>query len=394
MSERMKKINIEEVKKIFEQAGLFLSNDNYKSIDTKMDCYDKAGYKFCRSLRSVKHQLKCNKTNVVHIFSNKNPYFYDNMLKYIESNIKNGTVLLTQKKDIKSVDDKLCFKCGECGKEYYTTWHNFCDVEEKCCSFCFNRKRKRGEVDSKRQDNFLFHKDAWNNGYVILDGPQIAYQDKVLVQDKEGYKGFVYASSILRGSSFDKFGTNNPYTIDNLRVYAFNHDWDCIIYNQEYKSDKHPLKMLCSCGEVFYVDCNHFLAGKFQCNKCRVKQSYISSQVEKWLIKSNIHYNKEKRFFDCVDKKPLPFDYYLTDFSACVEVDGIGHYRPVAFDGNKEKAKEVFNDRQQKDKIKTDYCMTHNIPLLRLPFWEIENGNYVNLLKDFILSVGNNASNE
>ena len=385
-----KKFTIEQVQEIFDKFGLTVLDNEPKGIDYKYKCIDKDGYLYSRSTHSAQATLRNGRKNNGHIFSTKNPYFYENMLHYIKNNVPNGTVILSKKEDIKNIDQYIKFRCGECGREYTTTWHIFMKNTYHICNFCFNRKRSKGEVNTKHQDTNKFHIEALKNGLVILGDCNIKYHDKILVQNKDGYRGIMFPSSIIKGSSFEKFSTRNPYTIDNIRIFAFNKGWDCIVYNQEYKGDKVPLKLMCSCGNDFYVDLNHFVAGKYQCNECRMKQSAIAASVELWLNKNNLHYEKEKIFEECRDQKPLPFDFYLIDFNACIEVDGIGHYRPVTFGGNKEKANILYQERVKNDKIKNDYCKKNNIPLLRLPFWIIEKEEHYDELKKFILSIKRN----
>lgn len=385
-----KKITIEQVREIFEKFGLKVLESEVKGIDYKYKCIDKDGYLYSRSTHSAQATLKKGRRNNGHIFSTKNPYFYENMLNYIKNNVKSNTILLSKKEDIKNIDQYLKFRCGECGREYLTTWHIFLKNTDHICNFCFNRKRAKGETNTNHKDTNKFHIEAQKRGLIILDDCNIKYHSRILVQDTNGYRGLIAPNSIMKGSSFERFGIKNPYTIDNIRVFAFNKGWDCIVYNQEYKGDKIPLKFMCSCGNDFYVDINHFVAGKYQCNECRVKQSAIAAKVELWLNQHNISYHKEKIFDDCRDKKPLPFDFYLENYNACIEVDGIGHYRPVAFNGNKEQAIETFHKRVNNDTIKTNYCIKNNIPLLRLPFWIIENGEYEAKLDDFILSIKSN----
>ena len=383
-------LTLDEIKNIFGQFGLTVLDTESKGIGYKYNCVDKDGYKYSRSASSAKATLRKGKKNNGHIFSIKNPYFYDNMLNYIENNVKNGTVLLSKKSEIKEIDQYLKFRCGECGREYSTTWHIFLHNTDHICNYCFNQKRSKGETNTRHKDTNKFHIEAWKKGITILDDGNIKYRQKVVVQDKEGYKGIMMPDSIMRGSGFEKFGVRNPYTIDNMRIFALHKGWDCIVYNQEYKGDKIPLKLLCSCGNDFFVDLNHFIAGKYQCNECRVKQSAIASRVELWLNKNGCYYEKEKTFEDCRDKKPLPFDFYLPEFHACIEVDGVGHYRPVAFGGNKEKAVILYQERIKNDQIKTEYCIKNNIPLLRLPFWVIEKEEHYNELENFILSIKRN----
>jgi hypothetical protein len=46
----------------------------------------------------------------------------------------------------------------------------------------------------------------------------------------------------------------------------------------------------------------------------------------------------------------------------CIEFDGEQHYRHVW------GTEENFNDIQLRDKLKTEYCLTNDIPLLRLTY--------------------------
>lgn len=389
-----KKFTIEQVKEIFEQFELTVLEDEAKGIDYRYKCMDKEGYLYSRSVHSAQATLKRGRKNNGHIFSTKNPYFYENMIHYMDNSVTNGTVLLSKKEEIKNIDQYLKFRCGECGKEYSTTWHIFLRNDDHICNFCFKRKRARGETNTNHKDTNKFHMEAQKRGLIILDDCNIKYHSRILVQDTNGYRSLMAPNSIMRGSSFERFSVRNPYTIDNIRIFAFNKGWDCIVYNQEYKGDKIPLKFMCACGNDFYVDINHFVDGKYQCNECRFRQSAIAAKVELWLNQNHIVYSKEKKFDDCKNKKPLPFDFYLDDFNACIEVDGVGHYRPVAFGGRKEEAQDIYEQRVQNDLIKTEYCKNNNIPLLRLPFWIIENDDYEGLLYDFILSIESNDFNK
>ena len=151
------KLTIEEIRNIFSQFGLTVLDTEYKGIGYKYDCVDKEGYKYSRSASSAKATLRKGRKNNGHIFSTKNPYFYDNMLHYIKNNVKNGTVLLSKKSDIKDIDQYLKFRCGECGREYSTTWHIFLHNTEHICNYCFNQKRSKGETNTKHKDTNKFH---------------------------------------------------------------------------------------------------------------------------------------------------------------------------------------------------------------------------------------------
>ena len=394
-----KKFTIEETREVFKSVGLELLENEAKGIDYKYKCKDKDGYLYKRSTHTCQHSLKRKKRyaeNCEHTFSTKNPYFYHNMLFYLDK-INSSTILLTKQEDIKNIDQKLKFKCGYCGREFDLPWHSFYHKQDKCCNICFRQKRTRGETNTNHIDTNKFHQKALENKLVILDGAQIKYHDKIVVQDAEGYRGLTSPAVIMRDSSFERFGGRNPYALDNLRIFAFKKGWDCVIYNQEYKGTRYPIKMMCSCGNDFEVNAGHFVEGKYKCNECRVKQSAIADKVELWLNINNVAYDKEKRFPDCVYQRTLPFDFYLSDYHACVEVDGIGHYRPINFAGkDKKRAQETFELRKITDEVKTNYCKKQNIPLLRIPFWVLEKDEHEKMLQEFVksLSIKSNDLNK
>ena len=59
----------------------------------------------------------------------------------------------------------------------------------------------------------------------------------------------------------------------------------------------------------------------------------------------------------------------IQNFICFIEYDGSQHYK----DGI--HWTETKDDIQQRDKIKNEYCQKHNIPLLRIPYWELDNIN-------------------
>ena len=56
-----------------------------------------------------------------------------------------------------------------------------------------------------------------------------------------------------------------------------------------------------------------------------------------------------------------------------IEYDGQQHFKPVSFGNDEEKAISEFKQRQINDDIKTQYCKSNDIELIRIPYWEYEN---------------------
>lgn len=121
------------------------------------------------------------------------------------------------------------------------------------------------------------------------------------------------------------------------------------------------------------------------CVNC--EDNTTESKVGKILQSHGFSYIRRFPFDDCRDKRPLPFDYYLTDYHILVEYDGEGHYHPVNFGGiDDERALQQMLYTQAHDKMKNEYCEKNNIPLIRIPYWEKNNLEeyLMNQLKQYV----------
>lgn len=135
-----------------------------------------------------------------------------------------------------------------------------------------------------------------------------------------------------------------------------------------------------------YNCCNDFIdyANYVTRRGCPICDSTsMELEIGKILTTNNIIYKPQYSFSDCKDQRALPFDFYLPDYNLLIEYDGQQHYRPVNFGGiSDEDALKNFKITQLHDSIKTNYCITHNITLLRIPYWE--NSNIEQIILDNI----------
>ncbi len=124
------------------------------------------------------------------------------------------------------------------------------------------------------------------------------------------------------------------------------------------------------CNEKYMVNPNHFLRGR-RCPKCNSSKG--EKNIQDYSDKNHINYTHQYKIDDCKHIRPLPFDLAWfnnnNDLVLLVEYDGILHYEAVDHFGGEESLLQT----QHNDKIKTDYCASHNIPLLRIPYWDFDN---------------------
>lgn len=145
----------------------------------------------------------------------------------------------------------------------------------------------------------------------------------------------------------------------------------------EYKNARTPLLVRrLNCGHEHLISPDNLLRGK-GCPYCTIRQSSYMNKTEEYFDKNHISYIKEKRFKDCKDKRSLPFDYYLSDYNCCVEVDGEFHYEQFY---NGTGWANNYNSVQSRDEIKNKYCDDNNIKLIRLPYYVFKTGEYINIL--------------
>lgn len=91
-------------------------------------------------------------------------------------------------------------------------------------------------------------------------------------------------------------------------------------------------------------------------------------RIKDYLERKGLEYEFQKKYDDCRNINPLPFDFYVPRYNLIIEFDGSQHYKN---NGRFCNLKTV----QKHDAIKNKYCEDNNINMLRIPYWELEDNN-------------------
>lgn len=134
----------------------------------------------------------------------------------------------------------------------------------------------------------------------------------------------------------------------------------------------------CDCGNYTYVrgvdlKNKHTLS----CGKCLFSKGEFS--IQQLLEQNNIRYIPQKTFEDCYNpltKIKFRFDFYLPDYNTCIEYDGEQHFKEVSI------FKDDLETIQYRDNLKNQYCKEHNIDLIRIPYYNINNITIQDLIKE------------
>lgn len=149
--------------------------------------------------------------------------------------------------------------------------------------------------------------------------------------------------------------------LDNLKKIHNNR----YIYN-DISVDRGRINITCSYHGIYnqYLYFHEYGHGCPQCNS----SSRGENKIKDFLENKGIVYQRNYCFDDCVRKKKLRFDFYLSDLNIIVEYDGEHHFQENKYfgDGNLEYIKH-------NDKIKNNYCKKNGIKLIRIPYYSFDN---------------------
>lgn len=139
-------------------------------------------------------------------------------------------------------------------------------------------------------------------------------------------------------------------------------------------------KCRCDCGNIKIIKGKNLVSGNTISCGCN-KMSKGELKIKNILDENNIKYIQE---YEPLDLKGKRFDFALLnsdDFIyRLIEFDGIQHFENWYLD-----KKDSLKQRQERDLIKNEYCFNHNIQLVRIPFWQLENISLSSLIKDDFL---------
>lgn len=93
-------------------------------------------------------------------------------------------------------------------------------------------------------------------------------------------------------------------------------------------------------------------------------------KIRQILNENNISFVQEYKFSNCLTplNKPFKFDFFVEE-KYIIEYDGEQHFKPVGFGIlDPDKINHKFEAQQLYDKMKNDYCLQHNIPIIRIPY--------------------------
>ena len=175
-----------------------------------------------------------------------------------------------------------------------------------------------------------------------------------------------------------KNGEKTRYLLEDLTGQDFGL-WH--VENRAENNGNHTMwNCNCKCGTKRIVRGELLRNGSSQSCGC-ISFSRGENEIKKILEKNNIFFEQEKKFENCKDIQILRFDFYV-DNKYIIEYDGIQHFK---YNGTGWNTKEHLIKTKEHDEIKNQYCRDNKIPLIRIPYTQLENL----CLEDLLLETSN-----
>lgn len=269
----------------------------------------------------------------------------------------------------------ILHRCKIDGNEWRAKPNNI--LNGKGCPICGNKKLHNDRVKSHEQ----YVQELKNiNPYIDVIGGYINARTKILHKCLiDGYEWNVNPNKTLDGHgcpvcSKNKKKTHQEYIKELAKVNK-----DIEVLGEYINSQTSILHKCKKCNLIWETSPNNLLQGH-GCPVCSGSKG--EKAISKYLCEHNINFVPQYTFKNCKNIQVLQFDFYLPVYNSCIEFDGIQHFKPIDFFGGK----IALDNTKKRDKIKTDYCETNNIPLLRIRYDED-----VNSTLDTFLSLLNNT---
>lgn len=171
----------------------------------------------------------------------------------------------------------------------------------------------------------------------------------------------------------DKKTKNN---VIDLTGQIFNH---LTVLKRDGSDKRGEAKWLCECDcpqktQISVLSSNLRSGHTTSCG-CE-RRSHGEQKIIQLLTESNITFEVEKSMFKYNNGYPAKFDFYVNN-KYLIEYDGETHYQ---YNLHGWHTKDQLEKQLEYDTIKTEWCKNNNIPLIRIPYFTLNELSIEDLL--------------
>lgn len=197
-----------------------------------------------------------------------------------------------------------------------------------------------------------------------------------ICQCKCGTIRSVCGSSLRNGTSTSCgcYRTENSRTNNGTYINELGNRYGKLVViakDEELSKEKHRAQWVCKCdcGNIITTSSKCLREGKTTSCGCRTR-SIGEDNVLQVLINQQINFIEQ--YGVSINGSYYRYDFALIDNNKnpirLIEFDGIQHFDNINLHWGQD-----ITATQRRDQIKNEYAFSHNIPLVRIPYWERDN---------------------
>lgn len=152
----------------------------------------------------------------------------------------------------------------------------------------------------------------------------------------------------------------------------------------EYITGDKEVAIYCNaCQKNFTIKATLHISKGNECGCPHCNMSKGEKIVKSWLDKNNIRFKPQfkARHLNCglfqVGSGRYSYDFFIPSISLLIEIDGQQHFKPINFSGKMKDMEIVHKKSIDRDIVKNEIADLNNIDLLRIPYWEICNIEFI-----------------
>ena len=296
---------------------------------------------------------KCGKKRM----SEKLKYTHKEFIKKLKE-VNESIEVLGEYTDSKT---KIACRCKIDNNEFYAIPSSL--LAGHGCPECYRKKQTLEEND------FLKRINEQNLNIEILTPYTKVTSDYQCRCKTCGHIWYANGSSIIQGRVGCKecYRRNKTLTHEEFvkEISEINSDIEII---GEYIKSTIPIKCKCKiCGHIWETrSSNLHYTG---CPACKI--SHGERLIKTFLENNKISFCCQKKYKTLlgINGKKLSYDFYLPEYNLLIEFQGKQHEQPIEYFGGEEK----FKVQQEHDRRKREYAKLHNINLLEIWYYDINN---------------------
>ncbi|MGF9946051.1 hypothetical protein ABEX44_22750 [Priestia megaterium] len=361
---------VEELRELVNDEYIVYKKEEYKNASTKLHIrHNKCGNVYLVSPSTFLRGSRCPKCQ--HRSTKKTTQEF----KQDVYNLVKGEYTVLGEYETNSTKIEMIH--NSCGHTYLVKPNKF--LTGRRCPNC-SRDALTGKL-RKPHDAFLKEMyDLVADEYTVCDG-EVYKSNKTKIKIRHNKCNSVYGvnpKNFIKGQRCPVCYGNKKRTTEEFIKEVRNQVGEEYEVLGNYINTMTKIKMRHDvCDHVYPVTPMNFLKGS-RCPKCSDRNNSKGIKIiKRYLEINNIDYKIEEKFEGCIDKELLAFDVFIPDYNLVIEYDGEGHFEPFKFIENVEGRLKNLQNQQRRDQIKNNYCKEQNISLIRIPYWELKNLEYI-----------------